>query len=221
MLQHQLDRFQTYYNQVRPHRALDRRTPAQAYTARPKAVPTGPIIPAHYRVRHDKIDRWGAVSLRHNSRLHHLGLGTNLAGTPVTLLIDDLHIRVVHHHTGELIRELILDPTRDYQPRGLPPGPPKKTTENPHRRRRPRPHHRRHPDPGPNGRPQPKSRLAEGHPKGPGLDFGENGRTITSRDAQKGPEIQRCPETPVNGVSRHHNGRTAACSTGRRPPRPG
>ena len=28
-----------------------RRTPAQAYAARPKAVPTGPIIPAHYRVR--------------------------------------------------------------------------------------------------------------------------------------------------------------------------
>ena len=26
--------------------------------------------------------------------------------------------------TGQLIRELTLDPTRDYQPRGLPPGPP-------------------------------------------------------------------------------------------------
>jgi hypothetical protein len=31
-------------------------------------------------------------------------------------LIDDLHIRVIHRHTGDLIRELTLDPTRDYQP---------------------------------------------------------------------------------------------------------
>ena len=66
-LQRQLNRFAVYYNTVRPHRALGRRTPAQAYAARPKAVPTGPIIPAHYRVRHEKIDRWGAVSLRHSS----------------------------------------------------------------------------------------------------------------------------------------------------------
>ena len=90
---------------------------AARYAARPKVVPTGPIIPAHYRVWRDKIDRWGSVTLRHNSRLHHIGLGARLAGTPVTLLIDNLHIRVIHRHTGDLIRELILDPTRDYQPR--------------------------------------------------------------------------------------------------------
>lgn len=130
-LQRQLDRFAVYYNTVRPHRALGRRTPAQAYAARPKAVPTGPIIPTHYRVRTDKIDRWGAVTLRHNSRLHHIGLGARLAGTPISLLIDDLHIRVIHRHTGALIRELTLDPTRDYQPRRLPPRPPKQTAATP------------------------------------------------------------------------------------------
>jgi hypothetical protein len=32
------------------------------------------------------------------------------------LLIDDLHIRVIYRYTGELIRELILDPTRDKLP---------------------------------------------------------------------------------------------------------
>ena len=69
--------------------------------------------------------------MRHNSRLHHIGLGARLAGTPISLLIDDLHIRVIHRHTGQLIRELILDPTRDYQPRGLPPGPPKQTAAMP------------------------------------------------------------------------------------------
>jgi transposase InsO family protein len=129
-LQRQLNRFQTYYNTRRPHRALARRTPAQAYAARPKAVPTGPIIGAHYRLRHDKIDTGGSITLRHNSRLHHIGLGARLAGTPVTLLIDNLHIRVIHRHTGQLIRDLTLDPTRDYQPRGLPPGPPPRSPRN-------------------------------------------------------------------------------------------
>jgi transposase InsO family protein len=138
-LQRQLDRFAVYYNTVRPHRALGRRTPAQAYTARPKAVPAGPVIPTHYRVRTDKIDRWGAVSLRYNSRLHHIGLGTRLAGTPISLLIDDLHIRIIHRHTGELIRELTLDPTRDYQPRWLPPRPPKQAPAIPRPASRSRP----------------------------------------------------------------------------------
>jgi transposase InsO family protein len=126
-LQRQLDRFADYYNNQRPHRALNRKTPAEAYAARPKAVATGLKIPAHYRVRNDIIDTGGSVSLRHNSRMHHIGLGTRRAGTRVTLLIDDLHIRVIGRDSGELIRELTLDPTRDYQPRGLPPGPPKRT----------------------------------------------------------------------------------------------
>jgi transposase InsO family protein len=138
-LQHQLDRFTRYYNTVRPHRALSRATPAQAYAARPKAVPTGPVIPAHYRVRTDKIDSGGSVTVRHNSRLHHIGLGARLAGTPIMLLIDNLHIRVIDRHTGELIRELILNPSRDYQPRGLPPGPAKQTAATPRPASRSRP----------------------------------------------------------------------------------
>ena len=125
-LQRQLDRFTSYYNTDRPHRALNRGTPTQAYTARPKAVPTGIKIPAHYRVRNDTIDSGGTVTLRHNSRLHHIGLGAAHGGTRVTLVIDDLRIRVISRDTGQLIRELVLNPNRDYQPRGLPPGPPKK-----------------------------------------------------------------------------------------------
>ncbi len=33
--------------------------------------------------------------------------------------IDDRNVRVLDHTTGPLIRELILGPTRDYQPRGV------------------------------------------------------------------------------------------------------
>lgn len=125
-LQRQLTRFRRCYNEVRPHRALDRRTPWEAYTARPKATATGPYIDPHCRVRHDRVDQAGAVTLRHNSRLHHIGVGRVHAGTRVTLLIHDLDIRVIDRHTGEILRELILDPSRDFQPRGVPPGPPKK-----------------------------------------------------------------------------------------------
>jgi hypothetical protein len=55
-----------------------------------------------------------------------IGLGRLHAGTRVTLLINDLQIQVIDRHTGEILRELTLDPSRDFQPRGVPPGPPKK-----------------------------------------------------------------------------------------------
>jgi transposase InsO family protein len=125
-LHRQLSRFRRYYNEVRPHRALDRRTPWEAYTARPKATATGPYLDPHCRVRHDRVDRAGTVTLRHNSRLHHIGVGRAHTGTRVTLLIHDLHIRIIDRHTGDLLRELTLDPSRDFQPRGRPPSPPKK-----------------------------------------------------------------------------------------------
>jgi transposase InsO family protein len=115
-LQAQLDRFRAYYNTVRPHRAQHRRTPHQAYLTRPKATPTGtPLHSGAYRIRHDRIDTNGKLTLRHNSRLHHLGMGRRYAGTNVLILIHDLHIRV-STTDGHLLRELQLDPTKDYQP---------------------------------------------------------------------------------------------------------
>ncbi len=48
------------------------------------------------------------------------GIGRPHAGTRVLLLVQDLHIRVVNAGTGELLRELTLDPTRNYQPTGRP-----------------------------------------------------------------------------------------------------
>jgi transposase InsO family protein len=118
-LQHQIDAFLAYYNTIRPHRALRRRTPIEAFTDRPKAFPNGYQIPPHYRVRHDKIDAAGVITLRYHSRLHHIGLSKHLHGTKVTVLIDDRDIRILARDTGQLIRKLILDPTRDYQPRGV------------------------------------------------------------------------------------------------------
>jgi len=116
-LQAQLDFFRTYYNDVRPHRAIGRRTPAEAYAGRPKAVPSGAPIPAHCRVRRDRLDRGGGVTLRHDSRLHHIKVGRRHAGTRVLMLVAGLDVRIVGED-GELLRELVLDPSRDYQPMG-------------------------------------------------------------------------------------------------------
>jgi transposase InsO family protein len=115
-LQALLDAFTDEYNHRRPHRSLPgRATPAGAYQARPKAAPTD-RRDTHDRVRHDRIDADGKVTLRVNGRLHHLGIGRTHARTPVLLLVHDLHVRVVDAATGELLRELAIDPARDYQP---------------------------------------------------------------------------------------------------------
>jgi transposase InsO family protein len=116
-LQAQLDRFRAYYNEARPHRAIGRRTPAESYAARPKATPTGAVIPAHCRVRRDRVDSGGAVTLRHDSRLRHIKVGRRHAGTRVLMLVAGLNVRILTED-GELLRELLLDPSRDYQPMG-------------------------------------------------------------------------------------------------------
>ncbi len=91
-LQAQLDHFAAYYNTVRPHRALRRQTPSQAFAARTKATPRRPgvSIPTPYRVRHDRIDSCGRIDVR--------------------VLTEE----------GELLRHLTLDPSRDYQPHERP-----------------------------------------------------------------------------------------------------
>lgn len=119
-LQRQLEEFRRYYNDVRPHRALGRSTPQQTYDARPKASPCGvPLDDAHYRVRHDTVDADGKLTLRHGSRLHHIGIGRRHRGRPVLILVKDLHVRV-STTDGELLRDFELDPTRDYQPQAKP-----------------------------------------------------------------------------------------------------
>jgi transposase InsO family protein len=124
-LQQLLDTFVATYNHDRPHRSLPHRaTPAAIYDTLPKATPTTDRTgDTHERVRHDTIDTSGVVTLRVNGRLHHIGIGRTHARTHVILLVQDLHVRVVDTTTGELLRELTIDPRRDYQPTGRPPGP--------------------------------------------------------------------------------------------------
>ena len=117
-LQALLDRFRAEYNQHRPHRSLPHRaTPATLYDQMPKALP-GPSHDAdsHDRVRHDRVDKSGTVTLRVAGQLRHIGIGRTHTGTHVILLVQDLDIRVVNAVTGELLRDLTIDPDKDYQP---------------------------------------------------------------------------------------------------------
>jgi transposase InsO family protein len=115
VLQAQLDAFRQYYNHHRPHRALGRQTPLVAFNARLKARPTLPEAPTHFRVRHDRIDKVGRVTLRYLSRLRHIQVGAAHRNRKVLLLVAGLDVRVVTTD-GVLLRQLTLDPKRDYQP---------------------------------------------------------------------------------------------------------
>lgn len=128
-LQQLLDRFALEYNTTRPHRSLPHRaTPATVYDSLPKATPgTDRSRDTHDRVRPDRISKAGNLTLRVAGKLRHIGIGRTYAGTCVLLLVQDLNVRVVDAATGELLRELTIDPHRDYHGTGRPPGPaPKK-----------------------------------------------------------------------------------------------
>lgn len=110
----QLDRFRLHYNLHRPHRALGRRAPQEVFEAKVKAGPGATRPPVHYRVRYDQVDRLGKVTLRYDSKLHHIGLGVRQRGKSIVLFVADRAVRIVSLD-GELLRQLVLDPSRDYQ----------------------------------------------------------------------------------------------------------
>jgi len=65
-------------------------------------------------VRHDRVDTNGTITLRYQSRLRHIAVGRVHKHESVRLLIAGDHVRVIRDD-GSLIRELTIDPGRDYQ----------------------------------------------------------------------------------------------------------
>jgi len=122
VLEDQLDTFQTWYNTQRPHRALNRHTPAETYLATPKARPASRSRPGGYTIRTDHVDQHGKVSLRHAGKMRHLGIGRAHKGRPVRLLIDHDDVLVADLDTGTVLAEFTIDLTRGYQAKKKGPG---------------------------------------------------------------------------------------------------
>src|SRR5712691_1429349 len=116
-LQFQLDAFRDYYNNRRPHRALGRQTPIAVFSSRLKAKPAAQPAAVDHRVRRDKIDPFGKVTLRYLGKLRHIPVGLAHKNRRVRLLVAGPDVRIITDD-GELIRALTIDPTRNYQPLG-------------------------------------------------------------------------------------------------------
>jgi hypothetical protein len=105
-------------NNARPHRALGRHTPREAYEARIKARPSKPgVFVEGYRIRHDRVDATGKVTLRYLGRLFHLGIGRAYKGRRVVVMVAGPQVRILDEE-HQLIRELTIDPTKKYQGQG-------------------------------------------------------------------------------------------------------
>ena len=113
-LQAQLDAFRLAYNEQRPHRAIDRRTPGEAYRATPKALPSGTGGRGHFRLRYDVTDSKGAMTLRRGGRLYHLKVGAARARRRVLAIVDEQEVTVVALDTGEILSTHRIEPDKGY-----------------------------------------------------------------------------------------------------------
>jgi len=113
-LQEQLDAFRLAYNEQRPHRAIGRVTPGEAYRATPKDQPSGPAGRGHFRLRYDTTDSKGAMTLRRAGRLHHLNTGAAHARQRVLAIVDEREVTVVALATGEILSTHLIEPGRRY-----------------------------------------------------------------------------------------------------------
>ena len=122
-LQRQLDDFREHYNEQRPHRALNRSTPGEAYRATPKALPADGHAPEHHRLRYDRLDTGGAMTLRRAGKMHHLGTGSAHARKRVLAIADDRQVTVTDLTTGEVLGVHLIQPEKTYwRNQNKPPG---------------------------------------------------------------------------------------------------
>lgn len=113
-LQAQLDAFRGEYDEQRPHRAVGRATPGEAYRATPRALPSGARGRAHFRLRYDVTDSRGAMTLRRAGRLYHLKTGAAHARRRVLAIIDEQEVTVVALDTGEILSAHRIEPDKGY-----------------------------------------------------------------------------------------------------------
>jgi transposase InsO family protein len=119
-LQAQLDAFCDYYNDHRPHAGIGRVTPRARWDATPPLSNPGVALSAPVRRARVRVNPRGLIA----PEPWVISLGVEFAGLEADVTIEGLH--VVVFIDGDLIRHLILDPSRPYQPSGRRRGGPKR-----------------------------------------------------------------------------------------------
>lgn len=110
----QLDDIIEYYNHKRPHRALDRVTPAEAYNALPKAKPNSAQNSNDFRLRTDKVGANGKTTLRWRGKLRRLYIGRRWGGEPITMICVDNHVDIKLISSGAQIATYTLTDEKIY-----------------------------------------------------------------------------------------------------------
>lgn len=108
-LQTQLDEFVDYYNNQRPHRAINRRTPASVWDQTPKAGPADRPIGTPTSIHRVTVHN----GVCYINKDYSIVVGAAHSQQPATVIITGLNCHVFI--AGRLIRQLQLDPTRRYQ----------------------------------------------------------------------------------------------------------
>ena len=81
-------------------------------------VLAGMSILVKTKVRRDKIDKTGTVTLLYQSKMHHISLGRKFKTCRVIILMADLDPQVMTTE-GEMLRHFTLNPSKIYQARYL------------------------------------------------------------------------------------------------------
>lgn len=122
-LRAQLEVFRDYYNHERPHQGIGRRTPAERFCAQERAKPGSALgeRPPETKLGYRKVSSVGIVGWGP----YNLGVGMAWKGQTVCVIQTGETIEVFSGQ--ELLRRLVPDPSRCYQPSGGPIGRPPRT----------------------------------------------------------------------------------------------
>jgi transposase InsO family protein len=118
-LQDLLDVFVDIYNNKRPHRGIGRRTPMSVFTTGPKTAPDTFSVLDETTVHHNTVDKAGRVEIPGPAAIT---IGNRYTGQTATTIRtgNNAHVFI----DNQLVRRLIIDPTKRSQPLYQRPGRP-------------------------------------------------------------------------------------------------
>jgi len=118
-LQGLLDVFVDVYNNERPHRGIGRRTPMSVFTTGPKTAPDTYSVLDTTTVHHNTVDKAGRVEIPGPAAIT---VGNRYTGKTATTIRTGNHAHVFINN--QLVRKLVIDPTKRPQPLYKRPGRP-------------------------------------------------------------------------------------------------